>query len=219
MVNQNTDSAGKSMDAEVPAFEAMTVRGFLDVLAAKTPTPGGGAAASVIGAVAASLAGMVVSYSVGKKSLSEHQTALIEAAARLRRGSELMIRLADEDAAAYGAVNELSRLPEGDPRRAELPAAQDASVQVPLAVMAACVDLLMLMKELAGITNRQLRSDLGIAAVAAESAGRSSWWNVFINASFVPDQARSAAWLAEAGHMREQCVTLAREVEGNCQLP
>lgn len=215
MANQPDGSAGGS---PTPAFESMTLRGFLDLLAAKSPTPGGGAAASVVGSVAASLAAMVVNYSVGKKSLSQHHTALASALERLRRASDLLIRLADEDAAAYGAVNELSRLPEDDERRkAELTAAQEASVQIPLAVMAACVDLLLLMKELGGSTNPQLRSDLGIAAVIAEGAGRSSWWNVFINAGFVGNRLKGEAWLAEAGQMRTRCVELAREVERACE--
>lgn len=196
----------------------MTLRSFLDVLAAKAPTPGGGAAASVIGAVAASLAGMVVNYSIGKKTLSQHEPALKDAIGRLHRASDLMLELADEDAAAYGLVNELSRLPEGDARRAaELPAAQIASGQIPLAVMAACVDLLMLMEELAGITNRQLRSDLGIAAVAAEGAGRSSWWNVYINASFLTEESTKNAWIQDADRMKLRCTELAAKVEMACR--
>ncbi len=200
-----------------PAFESMTIRSFLDRLAAKAPTPGGGAAASMIAALSASLAGMVVNYSIGKKTLSQHEPALQGAIQRLRRASDLALRLADEDAAAYGAVNELSRLPESDPRRlAELPAAQAAAVQIPLAVMAACVDLLLLMKDLAGITNRQLRSDLGIAAVLAEAGCRSSWWNVAINAGFVANPLKGEAWLAEANQMREHSRSLCAEVEKAC---
>ncbi len=196
----------------------MTLRSFLDVLAAKAPTPGGGAAASVVGAVAASLAGMVVNYSLGKKALSQHQVTLEDAIKRLHNASDLMLKLADEDAAAYGAVNELSKLPENDARRVkELPPAQAASGQIPLAVMAACVDLLMLMDELSTITNKQLRSDLGIAAVAAEGAGRSSWWNVYINASFLEDEATKRAWMIEADAMKAKCVQIAEKVEMACR--
>jgi formiminotetrahydrofolate cyclodeaminase len=213
-----TTSTNDGQASSGGGFETMTLRSFLDVLAAKAPTPGGGAAASVVGAVAASLAGMVVNYSLGKKALSQHQATLEDAIKRLHNASELMLRLADEDAAAYGAVNELSKLPENDPRRVkELPAAQAASGQIPLAVMAACVDLLMLMDELAGITNKQLRSDLGIAAVAAEGAGRGSWWNVYINASFLADEEVKRAWMTEADTMKAKCVQIAEKVEMACR--
>ncbi|MCG3123258.1 MAG: hypothetical protein GIKADHBN_01668 [Phycisphaerales bacterium] len=206
------------LEPKIPAFESMTVRAFLDLLAAKTPAPGGGAAASIVGAVSASLAAMVVNYSIGKKSLSQHVDALGSSRDRLKRASDLMMRLADEDAAAYGLVNELSRLPDGDGRKAaDLPAAQAAAVQIPLAVMAACVDLLMLYRDLAVITNRQLRSDLGIAGVLAAAACESSWWNVAINAGFVADERQRASWMAEARAMREQAMSLGGEVEAACE--
>jgi formiminotetrahydrofolate cyclodeaminase len=130
---------------------------------------------------------MVVSYSVGKKSLAQHEPRLQESTKVLERARGLLLELADEDAAAYGTVNELSKLPEGDPRRAGLPAATAASVQVPLAVMAACVDLLRHFETLAPITNKQLRSDLAIAAVLADATVRASRWNVAVNVAFLAD--------------------------------
>ncbi|MBM4107915.1 MAG: cyclodeaminase/cyclohydrolase family protein [Phycisphaerae bacterium] len=160
---------------------------LLEQVAAKTPTPGGGAVASAVGALAAALAGMVVSFSLGKKSLAPHAPALEDARARLERARALMLRLADEDAAAYGLCNELSRLPETDPRRAaEHAPALRACVQIPEAVAAACVDLLRLMDTLGPITNRHLRSDLGLAAELAEAAVRASNWNVWINSKGLP---------------------------------
>ena len=148
------------------ALAGITFGTLLDAVAAKTPTPGGGAVASAVGALASALAGMVVSYSVGKKSLAAHEPLLKEADAELARARVILLRLADEDAAAYGLVNELQRLPETDSRRRDqLPAALDASVQPPLATIATSVALLRLFEKLATTTNRQLRSDLAIAAV------------------------------------------------------
>src|SRR3954462_11770964 len=114
-------------------FASTTLHEFLTQTAAKTPTPGGGAVASAVGALSAALAQMVVSYSLGKKNLADHQPRLNDAAHILERARGLLMELAEEDAAAYGLVNELQKLPETDPRRAQLPAANAASVQVPLA--------------------------------------------------------------------------------------
>jgi len=170
------------------SFGEMSVNEFLVAVGSKTPTPGGGAVASAVGALGSSLAQMVLNYSIGKKSLAAHEGRLRGAMLQLTRASELFMALAAEDAEAYGQVNALSRLPEGDSRRQrELPDAVAASVQVPMTTIAACVDILRLFEELASITNKQLRSDLAIAAVLTDAAARSSRWNVLVNMSGLTD--------------------------------
>jgi formiminotetrahydrofolate cyclodeaminase len=171
---------------------------LLSRTAAKTPTPGGGAVACATGALAAALAGMVVSYSLGKKNLAAHQPELERAAHVLENARGLFLSLAQEDEEAYGLVNELMKLPEADPRRAELPAALQASIQVPMAAIAAAADLLRLCESLAPITNRHLHSDLGIAACLAEATGRASLWNVRINAGMLTDEAARRLWMDQA---------------------
>lgn len=161
---------------------------FLGAVAAKSPAPGGGAVASACGALGAALAQMVVNYSIGKKNLVEHQGALQEANTKLERARAVLLELAEEDAAAYSLVNELQKLPDGDPRRKELDGAKVLAVRVPQSVAAAAIDLLRLFEQLAPITNRYLRSDLAIAAVLAEATVRSAIWNVRINAAEMADR-------------------------------
>jgi hypothetical protein len=195
-----------------PSFRSLTLAQFIESTGAKSPTPGGGAVAGLAGALAAALGRMVVNYSLGKKNLADHQPRLADAEQRLHRAAQLMLTLADEDAAAYGVVNELSRLPEGDPRREELPGAQAASTQVPLTVAAAAVDLLRLFRELASITNPHLRSDLGIAAVLARATVEASRWNVMINLPSLP-QGEAAGMERTIRTLVDTARTLAREVE------
>lgn len=198
------------------SFEHLTFGGFLDAIGAKTPTPGGGAVASGVGALAAALAEMVVNYSAGKKNLAPHEPALQASLALLRRTRGLLLRLADEDAQAYGAVNELSRLPENDPRRSALGEAQAAAVQAPLSALAACADLLRHLDALPGITNRHLRSDLAIAAVLAEAGARSCWWNVAINAPSLSDAPSRERLMNEASGMLLHAETLRKSIESRC---
>lgn len=162
---------------------------FLDEIGAKTPAPGGGAVASATGALGAALAKMVVAYSIGKKNLAEHQETLERASKMLSKAGEILLVLADEDAAAYALVNELSKLPEDDARRvAEYAGAVEAAVNVPRAVVGTCCDVLRLLEQLAPITNKHLRSDLAIAAILAEAAARSGWWNVAVNLTLIEDE-------------------------------
>lgn len=167
---------------------------LLDRLAAKTPTPGGGAAACAAGALAAAMASMVVAYSLGRKSLVEHQPELESASHRLTTTRALFLQLAEEDAAAYGLLNELGRLAENDPRRVrEWGPALQASIAIPRAAMAAACELLRLCEALAPITNPRLRSDLAIAAVLAQAANRASSWNVWINLQSLAHEEATAA--------------------------
>lgn len=191
---------------------------LLDQVAAKSPTPGGGAVASAVGALAAALAQMVLNYSVGKKSLAAHEPVLREHLAGLDRARALFLQLAAEDAAAYGLVNELARLPEGDARRlSELPDAVRASVQAPLATMAAGVETLRRFETLAAITNRHLRSDLAVAAILAEAAGRASRWNVLVNAPSLPTLPERDATQREADRLAADAARLCAAVELACE--
>lgn len=169
----------------------MPFQTLLESLASKSPAPGGGAAAGIVGATSAALAGMVVAYSIGRKSLSEHQAFLEDAAARLRRARELFLLLADEDAAAYAHLNSLMKLPEDHPDRvAGWVDAVNGAIAPPRTTLAAANDLLRLCEDLLGKTNPYLNSDLAVAAVQAEAAARSAAWNVRINAPSLGDNER-----------------------------
>lgn len=199
------------------SFASLGVGAFLDQLAAKSPAPGGGAAACMAGATAAALAHMVVAYSVGKKNLAEHQPLLESAAAALQRARAMLLQLADEDAAAYALVNELQKLPEGDARRtAEWGGAVAAAVAAPRAAMAICMEVLRMTESLAGKSNAHLRSDLAIAAVLAEAAARSAWWNVRINLSLVADAGERGRLAAEGERVSADAAAIRGRVEGAC---
>lgn len=193
-------------------IDSQSVHDFLESLAAKTPTPGGGAAASVAGALAGALGEMVVNFSVGKKSLEAHRPQLEHALETLARARDILIELAEEDAAAYATLNDLMKLPDGhDRKRLEWKDAVTMAVQVPRSVAAACCDLLRLLETLAPITNTNLRSDLAIAAILADAAARSAWWNIAVNLPLLNDPGEREAihtstkqMLADAAARRER---------------
>jgi len=180
------------------AIGAMPLGELLGGIARKTPAPGGGAVASAAGALAAALAGMVVAYSSGKKSLAAHAAAHEHLAERFAKSSCSLLELADADAEAYTQLNALQRLDKSDARRAsDLARAASRCVGVPLSVQDVCVALLEDFKTLAPIANRWLLSDLKIAAILAEATVRASACNVLVNAptlaeATTPNEARRA---------------------------
>ncbi len=158
-----------------------TVAAFFTSLAAKTPTPGGGAVACMVGAAAAAQAEMVVAYSLGKKNLAEHQMMLATVQAELARARLMLLELADEDGRAYAAVNTMMKLPDGDAGRSGLAAATVMAANVPLSAMAVCVEVHKLCGKLRGKSNLHLVSDLDIAEKLAAAAAWCAGRNVEIN--------------------------------------
>jgi methenyltetrahydrofolate cyclohydrolase len=156
------------------------VRSFLDLLAAREPAPGGGAAAALTGALAAGLVAMAARFS----------DARIHAAADIaRQADELRARvaaLADRDAAAYRAVLDAYRLPkEGDGagRRDRITAALHAAAEVPLEIAEIAAQVAALAAGLAAAGNPNLRGDTMAAAHLAAAAARSAAALVDINVS------------------------------------
>lgn len=179
-----------SFNMVISRLGSMSLVGFLDALASKTPAPGGGATAAVVGAVGVAQALMVVEYSIGKKDLAEHQETLGAARAKLSRARQLLLTLADEDGAAYAALNALQKLPPDDPvRLADLAGAAKASATVPLFVLATCVEALDSLAAIKGKTNRFLESDLRIGAIVLNAAAESSRCNVEVNLPLIEDDA------------------------------
>lgn len=208
------------MTSETRDLLALPVADFLDQLAAELPTPGGGAAAALAGALAAGLTSMVARYTLGRERFAHVADRV---AALLHRSETLRAALAhgaDADAAAYAALAAAYRLPRADDaqravRQAAIARAARTAADVPLDLAARCVELLALAEELAAIGNPQLISDVGATAVLAESTVEALLLNAEVNlpsvgdATFAADVAeRAAAYRAQAAVHRS--ATLAR---------
>ncbi|MDR2664773.1 MAG: cyclodeaminase/cyclohydrolase family protein, partial [Oscillospiraceae bacterium] len=96
----------------------MTYTEFANALASSSPTPGGGGAAALAGALGVALGSMVGSLTLGKKKYADVQgdiERIMESAAALR--GELLA-LIDGDAAAFEPLSRAYGIPKDDPSRA-----------------------------------------------------------------------------------------------------
>lgn len=201
-------------------FAEQSVREFLDAVAAKQPTPGGGAVASVVTALAAALGQMVVNYSVGKKSLAAHEPLHKEALQSLEQLANRALQLAEDDATAYGRLNGLWKLDKGDPKRiAEFSDAVEQAIAAPHAVLHACMEILRLLQRLCGTTSASLASDLAMAAILAEAGARSAAWNVRINLPLLEDDAVRSTFSRTIEKSLADARLLAGEIENACSRP
>lgn len=194
----------------------LSIGEFLDRVGARSPTPGGGAVTAVVAALAAALAQMVANYSIGRKDLAAQEPQVRQDIAKLERARALVLELGAEDMAAYELMNSAMRLPKDDPSREErLASAALVATRIPQALTAACCDVLRLFVEMTSRMNRNLRSDLAIAAVLAESAARASRWNIAVNLPLLPEAAGREI-LGQTDPLLRNAAELLRQVEAAC---
>lgn len=162
-----------------------SIRSYLDDLAAKRPTPGGGSAAALVGATGAGLLSMVANFSkeeVVKKILQKTED--------LRRE---LTELVDRDVAVYQKVSAAYKLPKEKPvqKRKRSKAIQDAlkeALTVPLEICKLCHEAIKLCGELAEKGNVSLISDVGVGVCLLEAAFQSALLNVEINLKGLKDE-------------------------------
>lgn len=177
-----------------------SIEEFLDAVAAKQPTPGGGAVAALAGALAAAIGEMVLNYSVGKKELEANQDEITSALRELLRARQIMLELLVEDQAAFEQLTAMRKIPHDQSDRAQkFDAAAAACIQIPQTVAATAIAILHLCEALADGVNKYLLSDLAVCAELAMATLRCAVYNVRVN---LPD-------LSDVS-MREK---LAREME------
>lgn len=186
----------------------MTVGEFLDALASSLPTPGGGSASALAGAMGAALAAMVARLSKGKGG---DDMAFERSAQAADRSKTWLATLASEDARAFDGVLRALRLPRGSDqeKQARQRAVQEAfrgAAEVPLRVMRQAVDVLKLLPDLARTGNPNTVSDAAVGALLADAAVRGAFHNVEINLASIKDA-------AFAGRAREEAEGLVREAE------
>ena len=175
---------------------------FFEALASEQPVPGGGAAAAVSAALAASLTAMVVRLSLDRPKYADFADLHAEAldasdAARLR-----FLELADEDAAAYAAYRAARSLPhdsdaEQEARKTATRDAARLAAKVPLQLVKACQAQVELVERCAGRTNLYVSSDLEVAALLLDSAARAAAANVRVNLPSIADEGYASAVTAE----------------------
>ena len=169
------------------------VQQFLDELASKAPTPGGGSAAAIMAAMGAALVSMVCNLTLGKKNYAAVEE---EIKAVLARSEDLRIHLTemvradvevfDQVMAAYGMpkANEEDKQVRGLAIQAALQAATD----VPLACAKASAEVIELSRIVSAKGNKNVVSDAGVAVLAAYAALKSAALNVYVNVAALKDE-------------------------------
>jgi methenyltetrahydrofolate cyclohydrolase len=190
---------------------------FLDDLASERPTPGGGGAAAVSGAIGAALVSMVANLTIGKKNYEAVREDLEAVNAKAEALRAELIRAIDEDIVAFNSVMGAYGLPratdeEKAKRAASIQAALKDATLAPLRAVKACFDVIRLSAAVAEKGNLNVISDAGVAVLSANAGLRSAALNVFINAKAIKDRDFGEKQIAEVNALLAQAAEMTESV-------
>ena len=194
-----------------------TIAKFLDELASEQPTPGGGGAAAIMGAVGAALVSMVANLTIGKKNYEAFDAELKATNAEAEKVRAELTAAIDEDVVAFNAVMGAYGLPRGTDeekaaRAAAIQAALKQATDAPLRAVKACHEVIKLSAVVADKGNVNVISDAGVAVLAANAGLRSAALNVYINAKSIKDREFAEIRLGEVNALTDLAALKTEEV-------
>ena len=186
---------------------------FLAELASSAPTPGGGGAAALCGALGIALGNMVGSLTLGKKKYADVQediTALNSRAEALRADFAALI---DADAEAFAPLSRAYSIPKDAPGRDEImESALLRAAEPPLEIMRKCAEALDVIADYAAKGSALAVSDAGCAAALCGAALQAAALNVRINTKSMKNRAAAEEIDAETDELLQKYSTIAQEI-------
>ncbi|MCL2579177.1 MAG: cyclodeaminase/cyclohydrolase family protein [Oscillospiraceae bacterium] len=199
------------------SFSKLSCEAFVEVLASKEPVPGGGGAASLVGAIGMALGNMVGSLTVGKKKYADVQEDII----RLKGESDALqkdfLHLMQRDAEVFEPLSKAYGMPRETPQEQEARAKVMATAlkecaAVPLEIMEKCCAAIDLHEEFAAKGTAIAISDVGCGVICCKAALQAASLNVFINTKIMEDRALAEACNKKANDMLNKYTAKADEI-------
>lgn len=183
-----------------------SVKDFIEVLAGDEPTPGGGGASALVGAIGTALGNMVGSLTEGKLQYYEVEEDMERLIDRSEELEAEFLELMEDDERAFQNLMTAYKMPhatelEKAKRLAVLTAAKSAACQPPLRIMHKCCEAIDLCAEYAEKGNRNALSDAGVGVLFCKAALQGASLNIYINTSTLADEEYADKLNAEADQM------------------
>ncbi len=176
----------------------INLRQFCNEILSDSPAPGGGSVAALMGALGASLGGMVANLSAGKRGWDDRLSFFSDWAVKGQQLKDELLFLVDEDTAAFNKVMAAFGLPkdsaeEKAARSKAIQAANQYAAEIPLAVMETASRSYDLLAQMAEKGNPASISDVGVGLLATRACIEGAAMNVRINLSGLKDEKVKAA--------------------------
>jgi len=174
-------------------YSKESIEKFVNDLSAKLPAPGGGSASALVGAIASSLNCMVANFTIGNEKYKEFEKEclnLLNESVNLRND---LLNLMELDIETYTLVSKAYKMPkETEAQRFErdkvIEEVTKKATEVPYKIIKLCHRILLVCKPLLNKGNKNLVTDVGVAALLALSSMKSAYLNVKINLFYLKDK-------------------------------
>ena len=185
---------------------------FLDALASNAPTPGGGTAAAIAGAMGTSLLMMVARLPKSRAGADEERVALSEACATLANVRDQFTALADTDTDAFNQVMAAYRLPKGTEaekaaRKVAIQLELKAATTAPLDTLRVAEQAMEIAVVVATHANRAAVSDVGVGIGLVQAASDGAGANVRINLESIHDDAFRTSATQDMDRLNERAAS------------
>src|SRR5213595_3047072 len=178
---------------QMPSLVKMDLREFCNETLSDSHAPGGGSVAALMGALGASLGGMVANLSAGKRGWDDKLEYFSQWAVKAQQLKDELLALVDEDTAAFNKVMDAFAMPKNSPeekaaRTAAIEEATKHAAEVPLKVMETAAKSYELLSEMADNGNPASVSDVGVGALATRACIEGAAMNVRFNLAQLKDE-------------------------------
>ena len=184
----------------------MNLREFCNETLSDSPAPGGGSVAALMGALGASLGGMVANLSAGKRGWDDKLEYFSDWAVKAQKLKDELLHLVDEDTNAFNRVMDAFGLPKGSDeekkvRAAAIESATKYAAEIPLKVMETASKSYELLAEMAEKGNPASISDVGVGVLATRACIEGAALNVRINLAQLKDEKAKSTLNAKMGEI------------------
>ncbi|MGB5296283.1 MAG: cyclodeaminase/cyclohydrolase family protein, partial [Thermoanaerobaculia bacterium] len=166
-----------------------------------------------VGALGSALGTMVANLSAHKRGWDERWEEFSDWAERGKALYAELLRLVDEDTAAFDGILASFRLPqsseaERSERHRAIQQATKRAIEVPLQVMEASVRSMKVLEVMAQEGNPASVTDAGVGALCARAAARGAYMNMQINSGDLEDKRAVEDLLARGKALEEEAAAL-----------
>ena len=181
------------IESDSKSLLKMNLREFCNETLSDSAAPGGGSVAALMGALGASLGGMVANLSAGKRGWDDQLQYFSDWAVKAQKLKDELLALVDEDTNAFGKVMNAFGLPKGSAdekkaRDAAIESATKYAAEIPVKVMETALKSYELLTEMAEKGNPNSISDVGVGICATRACIDGAALNVRINLGHLKDE-------------------------------